>query len=408
MYKCRLCGSNSLTRILDLGTTPPADRFLRKDQLCDVEPFFPLVVVRCDGCFFVQLNYVVPPKILYQEDYPYESSTTQAGRTHFEAFAASVIDAFSLSEKDLAVDIGSNVGILLKGFQDRGCRVLGIDPANNIAQIARDNGIPTLTDFFGPGIAERIVTEYGKASVITASNVFAHIDDLSCLMTEVKTLLTDKGVFIVEAPYLMHLIENLEYDTIYHEHLSYLSIMPLVPFFERCGFTLFDIKQVDIHGGSIRLFICKSGRYPVSQTVADYLKKEEEKHIHSLETFTAFANSVVNNKNQLRTLLADLKAQGNRIAAVSAPAKGMTLLNYCGIGSELIEFVTEKSELKIGKFTPGTHLPVKDDGALLSENIDYALLLAWNFKDEIMKNLAPFTEKGGHFIIPIPKPIIAQ
>jgi len=272
---CRLCESENLTMFLDLGFTPPADRFVKTAQLDDPETYYPLKVVRCDHCMFIQLSHVVPPEILYQEDYPYEASTTKTGRKHFAAFAQDAIESFGLVKNDLAVDIGSNVGVLLKGFKDRGCRVLGVDPAENIAAIAEKNGIPTLPVFFTTEIARNIVSEHGKAKVITASNVFAHIDDLRSMMKGIDALLDKEGIFIIEAPYLVHLLNNLEYDTIYHEHLSYISLMPLVPFFHDCGFELFNVKQVDIHGGSIRLFISRKGIQDVRSEVTRLLNSEK-------------------------------------------------------------------------------------------------------------------------------------
>lgn len=403
---CRLCGQDKMTKFLDLGYAPPADQFLKKEQLSEPETHYPLVVVRCDHCMFVQLNYVVPPEILYQHDYPYESSVTKTGRMHFDAFAKSVIKEFNVLPTDLVIDIGSNVGVLLNGFKQRGIRVLGIDPAENIADIANKNGIPTLVDFFHTGIANKVLKKYTRAKIITCTNVFAHIDDLIGFMEEVDKLLMPDGILIVEAPYLAHLIHNLEYDTIYHEHLSYLSITPLVSFFKKCGFELFKVEQMKIHGGSNRVFIARAGEKNVKASVEVLLKAENEESLHSMVTLNKFAQDVAINRSKLVSILCDLKSQGKNIAAVSAPAKGMTLLTYCKIGNNFINFITEKSELKIGSYTPGMHLQVKPDSALIDEHIDYALLLAWNFKDEIMQNLSQFKSRGGRFIIPIPEPII--
>jgi hypothetical protein len=346
---------------------------------------------------------VVSPEELYQNDYPYETSITKTARTHFNSFAGHVVKTFGLGGSDLVVDIGSNVGVLLSGFKSFNVQVLGVDPAPNIAQIAEKNGIPTMVDFFSKDVANYIVSRVGRARVITGSNVFAHIDDLYSLMEAVDCLLDDEGVFIIEAPYFLHLLENLEYDTIYHEHLSYLSLTPLIPFFKRCGFEIFDVMEVSIHGGSLRMFISREGKMPVTENVANLLSKENEKRIHSTEKLMEFARRVEKNREDLVTLLRTLKQQGKRVAAVSAPAKGMTLLNYCRIGKDILDFITEKSELKIGRFAPGTHIPVLPDRALIDNDIDYALLLAWNFKEEIIRNLKEFTEKGGRFIVPIPE-----
>ncbi|MBF0357210.1 MAG: class I SAM-dependent methyltransferase [Magnetococcales bacterium] len=403
---CRLCKSNDLTLFLDLGHTALADRFMRVEQLIEPEITYPLRVVRCNSCFFCQLDHAVDPKILYQEDYPYESSTTQTGRTHFSNFAKSIVERFSIEKGKLVIDIGSNVGVLLNGFKQQGMQVLGVDPAENIAEIANKNGIPTETDFFNADLARRVVRDRGQAMVITASNVFAHVDRLDLFMDSIITLLDKDGVFVVEAPYLANLIKALEYDTIYHEHLSYLSIMPLIPFFSKMGMELFDVQQVDIHGGSFRLFICHKGKYPVSNAVLELHAKEQADGLHDLDVLNKFAKGVAEHRSKLRYLLEALRHDGKKIAGVSAPAKGMTLLNYCNIGRETLEFITEKTHLKIGRYSPGSAIPILPDSALVTENIDYALLLAWNFKDEIIKNQKEFRERGGKFIIPIPVPTI--
>ena len=403
---CRLCGNNKLTQFLDLGYTPPADTFLSKAQLDEPETHYPLKVLRCDSCMFVQLSYVVPQDVLYRNDYPYESSITRTGRKHFDDFAKVIVETYGLADTDLVIDVGSNVGVLLKGFQDRGCRVLGIEPADNIAQIANKNNIQTEPVFFSTDVAKQILSNYGKTKVITASNVFAHIDDLNAVLECLDILLDDDGIFVIEAPYLANLISNLEYDTIYHEHLSYLSIKPLVLFFKNNGFEIFDIQQVDIHGGSIRIFVSRQSSRRISEKVSNMIKIENDNDIYSTNNLMSFSNNVKQNRSDLMSLLYSLKSDGKRIAAVSAPAKGMTLLNYCGIGKNILEFVTEKSNLKINKYTPGGHIKVLPDSALVTEEIDYALLLAWNFKDEIMGNLSEYRDAGGKFIIPIPNPTI--
>jgi len=401
---CRLCGSASLTPFLDLGFTALADRFITREQLDEPEVTYPLTVQVCEKCGFVHLRHVVPPEALYCDDYPYESSVTRTGRDHFDEFAGSMVELLGLTGDDLAVDVGSNVGVLLGGFQRRGVRVLGVEPAANIAATAVADGIPTLNEFLSTDVARRIRDEHGPARVVTASNVFAHIDDKRAVMEAMDILLTDDGVFAIEAPYLLHLLEQLEYDTIYHEHLSYISLAPLVPFFESAGFELFDVHQRSIHGGTVRLLVARKGARPVTDAVRAALAGEAG--IHSLDGLRGFARRVEDNRTALTELLRSLKAQGKRIAAVSAPAKGMTLLNYCRIGDDVLEFVTEKSRLKLGRFTPGSHLPVRADSALVEEGIDYALLLAWNFKDEIIRNLPEFREAGGRFIVPIPHPEI--
>jgi SAM-dependent methyltransferase len=405
---CRTCGGSDLQQFLDLGFTPPADRFLREEQLLEPEVHYPLAVLMCKQCGLAQLNYVVSPELLYQQDYPYEASMTRTGRIHWDEFAKTTRERFDLGSADLVIDIGSNVGVLLDAFKSQGVRTLGIEPAGNIASIAQKNGIETLNDFFSIDVARKVANDKGQASVITATNVFAHVDDLTSFVKAVDVLLARNGVLIIEAPYFTNLLEQLEYDTIYHEHLSYLSVKPLLTFFGGVGMEVFKIEQRDIHGGSFRIHVARAGRMPISPEVNELLKLEERNAVHSLDVLDQFAKKVEQNRDDLNWLLYSLKRQGKRIAAASAPAKGMTLLNYCRLGTETIEFVTEKSKLKIGKHTPGTHIPIVSDDELIARRPDYALLLAWNFADEIINNLAEYRARGGKFIIPIPEPRIVE
>lgn len=404
---CRMCKGGRLRRFLDLEFTPPADSFLRTEQLREPETYYPLEVVSCGDCGLAQLSYVVSPEVLYRHDYPYEASLTSTGRRHWEEFARNTCRAFGLSNKDLVVDIGSNVGVLLECFRNNGTRILGVDPASNIVRLAERRGIETINEFFSPEVARAIVRDKGQASLITGTNVFAHINDVDTFLTAVDLLLNPAGIFIFEAPYFANLLESFQYDTIYHEHLSYLSLRPLVGFFAKFGMEVFDVQERDIHGGSFRVHVARNGQHKVTGAVADMLAREERMSLYSDRVLDGFAEAVRRNRHDLKSLLHGLKSQGKRIAAVSAPAKGMTLLNYCRIGRETLDFVTEKSTLKIGRFTPGTHIPVLPDSELLQQRPDYALLLAWNFAEEIMHNLREYRELGGKFIIPIPRPHIA-
>ena len=404
--RCRICGSNNLFEFLDLGFTPPADQFLREDQLRQPETHYPLTVLMCEDCSLAQLNYVVPGEVLYRRDYPYESSMTQSGQLHWDEFAETVCKSYGIGEGDLVVDIGSNVGVLLGSFAKQGATTLGIDPASNIVRIAEKRGIETWDEFFSPRIAEKAVREKRNASVITATNVFAHVDDLKSFMEAVDILLSKNGIFIFEAPYFGNLINFLEYDTIYHEHLSYLLLEPIIKLANRFGMEVTDVMERDIHGGSFRVFISKIGEHQINERVANFLQREKDGKWSCPDTLNEFSQKVKKNREELTSILKSLKSSGKKVAAVSAPAKGMTLLNYCRIGPETLDFVTEKSTLKIGRHCPGVHIPVLDDNALISNQIDYALLLAWNFSEEIMNNLKEFREGGGKFIIPIPHPKI--
>lgn len=403
---CRICHGSSLQPYLNLGFTPPADSFIREQGLQQPETHYPLEVYLCNDCGMSQLGYTVPPDILYQHDYPYESSTTRAGRAHFFGFASSIVKKFGLTSDNLAVDIGSNVGVLLDGFKSSGCRVLGIEPSANISATAIGRGIDTINDFISPKLAKNVVVSHGNASVVTATNVFAHIDDLDAFVESIDILLNEKGVLVIEAPHFLKLIKNIEYDTIYHEHLLYISVRPLNRLFNRFGFEVFDVEEIGIHGGSIRVYVCRSGKFPITKALTDIIKTEEDNEIFDFNRLVEFSVQVAEHRFKLMTLLNSLKASGASLAGVSAPAKGMTLLNYCHIGPELLDFMTEKSKLKIGLYTPGTHIAIMPDKSLLEKQPDYALLLAWNFAEEIMENLKEYREKGGKFIIPIPEPRI--
>lgn len=406
LKSCRVCKGSNFTPYLDLGFTPAADSFIRKQGLSQPESHYPLEVVLCNDCGISQLGYTVPPDILYQQDYPYESSTTKAGRKHFFGFAEKVAKRFNFNSNDLAIDIGSNVGVLLDGFKAQGCKILGIEPSANISATAVGNGIETINDFISPELASKVVSSHGQASVATTTNVFAHIDDLDDFMRAIEILLNEKGVFIIEAPHFLKLLKHLEYDTIYHEHLLYLSIKPLNKLFNRFGFEVFDAEEIGIHGGSIRVYVSRINAHEKSENLEKIIQEEENNNIFNIDTLNKFALDVASHRTKLLQLLNKLRSEGKSIVGVSAPAKGMTLLNYCHIGPEMLDFVTEKSKLKIGLYTPGLHIPIVPDSELLEGQPDYALLLAWNFAEEIMDNLSEYRQKGGKFIIPIPEPHI--
>jgi SAM-dependent methyltransferase len=406
LTNCRMCHSTRLELFLDLGFTPPSDSFLSQKQLKYEETYYPLQVYMCKDCGLAQLGYIVPPEKMYNIDYPYISSTTRTGVAHFTEMAQSICKKFQLKPKSLVVDLGSNVGVLLNGFKKCGMDVIGIEPVVGIMRVAILNGIDTIPALYSMEAVEQVIKERKKASILCATNVFAHINDLDAFMEATDKLLLKNGVFVFEAPYFLHLLENLEYDTIYHEHLSYLSIRPLVKFFERFGWSLFDIEETEIHGGSLRCFIARRGEYLVSPKIRKYLAQERKKKIHSMKYLQRFANKVKKHRQELRNLIISLKKKGKHIVGLSAPAKGNTLLNYCKLDTDLLDYVTEKAESKIGKYTPGTHIPVFSDNYLLKHRPDYALILAWNFAKEIMENNQEFKKRGGKFIIPVPKPKI--
>ncbi len=401
---CRLCNSKKLKKFLDLGLQPPSDQFIKNNSIDESNIYYPLEVNTCLSCGFKQLSYVVDKKILYQKDYPYESSLTKSGLKHFNEFAISVTKKFNLSKKDLVIDIGSNVGILLNFFKKQNVRILGVDPASNICKIANRRGIKTIDSFFDRKISSKIIKKFGYAKVVTGTNVFAHIDNLKGLFANVSKVLDKKeGVFIVEVPHFLNLVKDLEYDTIYHEHLSYITIIPLIKFLKRINFEIIDIEKKDIHGGSIRIFMSKKGNYKINNKVNTFIKMEKKGRLNSLKVLNNFSKKVSDNRMQLVKLLTNLKLKKKNIAILSTPAKGMTLMNYCKIDKDYVDFATEKSKLKIGKFTPGSKVKIYSDNHLNSLKPDYALILAWNFQKEIIRNNKKYLNSGGKFIIPIPR-----
>jgi hypothetical protein len=403
-FKCRLCDHKKGFKFLDLGYHPPSDQFLKATDISSPVIYYPLEVYSCLKCGFKQLGYVVDPKILYQKNYPYESSLTRAGKDHYYLFAKSVIDRFNLKKKDLVIDIGSNVGTLLSGFKKYHLNILGIEPAFNICKIAKKNNIPTINSFFDKKTTKKINSKYKKPKIITATNVFAHVNNLKLFIKNIKNLLDKKkGVFIIESPHFYYLLKNLEYDTVYHEHLSYLTIKPLINFFNKFNMEIINVEKKDIHGGSVRIYVSFCGNYKINENVKNLSKFEDLKLLNSKKTLINFSNKVKKNRINLVYFLNKLVKQKKKIIAVSAPAKGMTLLNYCKIDSDYLSFATEKSKLKQGLFTPGTKLPIFSDSQILKSKPDYALLLAWNFSNEIIRNNIIFLKKGGKFIIPIPK-----
>lgn len=403
---CRLCSSTKLYQYLDLGNTPPADQFRKLEELNLPEIWYPLRVNVCEDCGFSQLSNVVNPSVLFQYDYPYESSASKTFRDHWDAFAQEVITKLNISKGGAVVELGSNVGTLLAAFKNRGLNVFGIDPAPNIVDTANKNGIPTICDFFGTHLSKKIKKAIGQADVILGTNVFAHIDDLDDVMKAVDECLSPEGVFIFESPYFRNLIDQMLFDTIYHEHVSYISISPLVGFFAKFNMEIFSVEETNIHGGSIRVFVARKGSRQVSSEVNNLIKEEKKRGLNSKKNLIAFAEKVLENRKKLTKLVYGLLDKGKTIACISAPAKGMTLLNFCGFNNSHIKFVSERSLLKIDRYTPGSKIPIVSDEYFHKNIPDYAILLAWNLSRELFEKFRPFTSKGGKLIIPVPEPRI--
>lgn len=399
---CRICGSEKLYPFLSLGSMPPPNGFLLKKDLGKTEKVYPLSVCLCESCFLVQLKDVIPAKIMFN-NYLYIPSTSTTMLGHFKNFADEIVRDFNLKKGDLVVDIGSNDGTLLTFFKEQELNILGVDPASNLAQVAKLKGINTINDFFTLGVSKIIKKIYGSAQVITATNVVPHINDLHDFALGVKNLLSTDGILVIEFPYLVDLLEKNSFDTIYHEHLSYFSLKPLFKLFRSHGMKIFDIKKQNVHGGSLRLFITKSSIYKIKNSANEFLAFEKLKSIDNLKTYLNFADRVLVFKKNLINFLEKLKKRKKRIVGYGAAAKGNVLLNFCKIGSETIDYIVDSIPFKQGRFTPGTHIPIYPEGRLEKDRSDYALLLAWNFADEILKKQKKYRQKGGKFIVTTPQ-----
>ena len=396
---CRICRADALVTVLDLGSQPLANSFIRPAELTADEARYPLELCRCAACGHVQLSLTVPPEIMFR-DYLYVSGTSDTIPAHFAAYARDVADRF-VPQDGLVVEIGSNDGTLLRAFDRSRVRVLGVEPARNIAKLANAAGVPTLDEFFDEPTADRVAAEQGRAAAIIGNNVVAHIDDLHGLLRGVQALLAPNGVFVAEFPYLVDLLERRAYDTIYHEHLSYFSVASIVRLTADYGMRVVDVRRVPVHGGSIRVFVSADGS--PSPAVGELLALESAMRLADGDPLPAFVDDVTKQRRDLRTILADIR-RTRRIAGYGAPAKGNTLLNYCGIDTSLLEFIVDRSPLKHGLLTPGTHIPVEPPERLARSGITDTLLLAWNFADEILKQQDRYRSGGGRFIIPIPAP----
>jgi SAM-dependent methyltransferase len=385
---------------LSLGKTPLANALLTAEQLDQPELTFPLELVFCSECTLVQITETVPPEQLFA-NYLYFSSYSDTMLQHSKEVVERLIQQRNLTAESLAVEIASNDGYLLQYYAQAGVPVLGIEPARNIAAVANGKGILTLPEFFSKALADRLVSEGKQADVLHANNVLAHVAALNDVVEGIAAILKDTGIAVIEVPYVKLLIEQVEFDTIYHEHLCYFSLSALDHLFRRHSLSINDVELLPIHGGSLRIFVGK--QIAPSQNVQQFLADEAQLEMLSAAFYTDFGVRVEKLRDNLRQQLQQLKAAGKRIAVYGASAKGSTLLNYLGIGSDLLEYVVDRSSVKQGRYTPGTHLSIYAPGKLIADQPDYVLLLTWNFADEILQQQAAYHERGGHFIIPIPE-----
>jgi SAM-dependent methyltransferase len=382
---------------------PLANGLVAAERLNEPEPRFPLDLARCPRCSLVQITETVPPDVLFR-DYVYFSSYSDTMVRHAGALVARLIGERRLGPESLAVEIASNDGYLLKGYASAGIPVLGVEPARNVARVAEERGIRTVTEFFNEALGRELLAKHGPADVIHAHNVLAHVADLAGVVRGIRTLLRADGVAVIEVPYLRDLVEHCEFDTIYHEHLCYFSVTALDRLFRRHGLVLREIERVPIHGGSLRLFVAPAGA--ARESVRHALAEEADWGVDRDDPLVAFASRVEELKASLLALLTDLKRSGKTVAAYGAAAKGSTLLNYAGIGGETLDFVADRSPHKQGRFMPGAHVPIVAPERLLEARPDYCLLLTWNFAEEIMAQQAEYRRGGGRFIIPVPSPRI--
>lgn len=403
--RCQVCENPNLETLLFLGYLPPVNRMNPIGEKPRQQPSYPAQLLYCPECHLVQLGLVVDPKVIFPPEYPYTSSTTKILRENFAELYRECKTVMDLGPQDLAVDIGSNDGSLLSNFKDSHC-VLGVTP-EEIGKIAIERGIPTIIDYFTPEVVSKILAQYGQAKLITAANVFAHIENVNNVVELILQLLKPGGVFISESHYLVPLIETLQYDTIYHEHLRYYSLHSLNYLLEKHGLEIFHAKRIPTHGGSIRVYAARGGDYGVRATVAELLK-EEAPVVLSRENLIKFKEQTVLSKLQLQALLLGIKEKGQRIYGISAPSRATTLINYVGLDDGIIDYVLEvEGSHKIGRYVPGTLIPVVEESCLFTDQPEYALLLSWHIAEELIPKLQ---SKGfqGKFIIPLPKPRIVE
>jgi SAM-dependent methyltransferase len=389
---------------VDLGASPLCQSFLDSDQLDHMEPFYPLNVYVCGNCFLVQLQEYVAPENIFS-DYLYFASYSDSWLAHAKSYTDQMVKRFPITEKSLVVEIASNDGYLLQYFVEKKVPVLGIEPAANVAAVAMQKSIPSLVKFFGSGTARELVASGKRADLLLGNNVLAHVPDINDFVSGMKILLKPQGLITMEFPHLMRLMEENQFDTIYHEHFSYLSFSTVEKIFARHGLTLFDVEELPTHGGSLRIYArhAEDSSKPVDPRVLELRAREESAGFSRLETYSRFAEQVKETKRKLLEFLIRAKQSRKKIVGYGAPGKGNTLLNYCGIRTDFLDYTVDRSPHKQGKFCPGTRIPIYSPERIRETRPDFLLILPWNLKDEIMQQHAYLRDWGGKFVVPIPE-----
>lgn len=401
---CRFCGNPLNQSFVDLGMSPLSNSFLQPERLQVPESFYPLHAYVCNACFLVQLEEFEAPEQIFG-DYAYFSSYSESWLKHARDYTELMISRIAFNRQTQVVEIASNDGYLLQYFKALGIPVLGIEPASNVAQIARAKGIPTLVAFFGAQLAKELAAQGKQADLLIGNNVLAHVPDLHDFVAGMKILLKPHGVITMEFPYLLRLIQENQFDTIYHEHFSYFSFTTVETVFAAYGLTLFDVEEIPTHGGSLRIYArhAKDAEKPVSWRVSELLAREDSAGLKKMQTYLNFAEQVNETKRKILEFFIQVKREGKTIVGYGAPAKGNTLLNYCGIRTDFLDYTVDLSPHKQGLYLPGTHIPVISPDKIRETKPDYLFILPWNLKEEIIKQMAYIREWGGKFVVPIPK-----
>ncbi|MBX3242477.1 MAG: class I SAM-dependent methyltransferase [Chitinophagaceae bacterium] len=400
---CRFCQTELTHTFIDLVNSPASNSFLTKEQLNEPEVFYPLKVFTCHHCFLVQIDEYKKSDAIFNGEYVYFSSYSTSWLAHAKAYTEKMIPRFGLDSNSQVVEIASNDGYLLQYFKEKDIPVLGIEPTANTAAVAAGKGIESVIAFFGTTLAEKLAAENRKADLLLGNNVLAHVPDIVDFVKGMKLLLKETGVITMEFPHLMQLIDNNQFDTIYHEHFSYLSFFTVKQIFESAGLVLFDVEELPTHGGSLRIYAKhKEGAHAVTENVALLLEKEIRKGTNRLSYYEGFQSKALNVKLELNQFLTDCKKNGKKIAAYGAAAKGNTLLNYCGVKNDLIDYVVDANPNKQDKWLPASHIPVVSEVQLKNDKPDYVLILPWNLEKEIMEQLSYIRDWNGKFVVPIP------